>query len=274
MSIILDGTNGITSPAETTGAITATSITGLTTPLSVAQGGTNNAALGVTAGGIYYGDGSKIVETGAGTTGQVLTSQGASAPIWAVNAGYVGNSIVIFGSSGTWTVPAGITQAIIYIVAGGGGGRQGVSPANGGYGGSAVAYCTGISGTLSFTIGIGGTGGNTANGTAGTASSITGTGVSLSATGGAGATASVAGADGVGTVTTGTLIAISNPATANGGNAGARNSLLNQNASGWSGSSGTSPVVFSVGTAKTAGGAGLTSTTTNGGCGGAVLIQY
>ena len=40
MSIVLDGTLGITSPAEVTGPLTATSITGLTTPLSIAQGGT------------------------------------------------------------------------------------------------------------------------------------------------------------------------------------------------------------------------------------------
>ena len=42
MSIVLDGTLGITSPAEVTGPLTATSITGLTTPLSIAQGGTGN----------------------------------------------------------------------------------------------------------------------------------------------------------------------------------------------------------------------------------------
>ena len=42
MSITLDGTLGITSPAEVTGPLTATSITGLTTPLSIAQGGTGS----------------------------------------------------------------------------------------------------------------------------------------------------------------------------------------------------------------------------------------
>ena len=48
--IVLDGTNGISSPSETTGAITATSITGLTTPLSVGQGGTGTATPALVAG--------------------------------------------------------------------------------------------------------------------------------------------------------------------------------------------------------------------------------
>jgi hypothetical protein len=84
-----------------------TSITGLTTPLAVAQGGTgststtfvnattnitgtlpianggtNNGSLAVTAGGVVYTDGTKLVNVGAGTTGQTLTSNGAGAPSW------------------------------------------------------------------------------------------------------------------------------------------------------------------------------------------------
>jgi hypothetical protein len=35
-----------------------------------------------TAGGVVYGDGTNYVSTGAGTGGQVLTSNGASAPSW------------------------------------------------------------------------------------------------------------------------------------------------------------------------------------------------
>lgn len=55
---------------------------GLSAALPVASGGTNNGSLGVTAGGVYYGDGTKVVETAAGTAGQVLVSNGASAPTW------------------------------------------------------------------------------------------------------------------------------------------------------------------------------------------------
>lgn len=56
-----------------------TDISGVAT---IAQGGTNNGSLGVTAGGVTYTDGSKLANTGAGTTGQILTSNGSSAPTW------------------------------------------------------------------------------------------------------------------------------------------------------------------------------------------------
>lgn len=59
-----------------------TSLTGLTTALSVAQGGTGRATL--TAHGVLLGEGaSAINQTAAGTAGQVYTSGGASAdPTW------------------------------------------------------------------------------------------------------------------------------------------------------------------------------------------------
>jgi hypothetical protein len=61
--------------------------TGVTGTLPIANGGTNNASLAVTAGGVVYTDGSKLVNVGAGTSGQVLTSAGASAPTWATASG-------------------------------------------------------------------------------------------------------------------------------------------------------------------------------------------
>lgn len=50
--------------------------------LPIANGGTNNGALAVTAGGTLYTDGSKIVNVGVGTSGQILTSNGAGPPTW------------------------------------------------------------------------------------------------------------------------------------------------------------------------------------------------
>lgn len=55
---------------------------------SIAQGGTNNGTLAVTAGGILYTDGTRIMNAGAGTAGQVLTSNGASAPTWSTQPDY------------------------------------------------------------------------------------------------------------------------------------------------------------------------------------------
>ena len=40
-----------------------------------------------TAGGVAYGDGSEIKFTAAGTTGKVLTSNGAAAPTWTTPSG-------------------------------------------------------------------------------------------------------------------------------------------------------------------------------------------
>ena len=63
---------------------------GLTTHVSgtlpIANGGTNGTAT-PTAGAVIYGNGSAYAVTAAGTTGQVLTSQGSSAPIWASAGG-------------------------------------------------------------------------------------------------------------------------------------------------------------------------------------------
>lgn len=50
--------------------------------LPIANGGTNNGSLAVTAGGIMYGNGSAIAESAAGTTGQLLVSGGTGAPTW------------------------------------------------------------------------------------------------------------------------------------------------------------------------------------------------
>lgn len=55
--------------------------------LPIANGGTNNASLAVTAGGMLYTDGSKIVNMGSGSAGQVPVSTGSGAPSWGVTQG-------------------------------------------------------------------------------------------------------------------------------------------------------------------------------------------
>jgi len=55
------------------------------TTLPIANGGTNSTAT-PTAGGAGYGTGTAHAYTAAGTVGQVLTSQGASAPTWTAAA--------------------------------------------------------------------------------------------------------------------------------------------------------------------------------------------
>ena len=54
--------------------------------LPIANGGTNSTAT-ATAGGVGYGTGTAHAYTAAGTSGQVLTSNGSSAPTWAAASG-------------------------------------------------------------------------------------------------------------------------------------------------------------------------------------------
>ncbi len=48
--------------------------------LAVAQGGTGNGSLATTAGGFLYTDGSKVMNLGACSSGNVVVSNGSSAP--------------------------------------------------------------------------------------------------------------------------------------------------------------------------------------------------
>ncbi len=59
-----------------------------TTSATIGQGGTNNGALSVAQGTVYYGDGTKLVGLAPGNSGYYLQTQGASAnPVWAPGGG-------------------------------------------------------------------------------------------------------------------------------------------------------------------------------------------
>jgi hypothetical protein len=83
-TIAVNAQGQITSASNTAIAIAATQVTSGT--LAIAQGGTNSSAT-ATAGGAAYGTGTAFAFTAAGTAGQVLTSNGASAPTWSGIAG-------------------------------------------------------------------------------------------------------------------------------------------------------------------------------------------
>ena len=70
--VAFDGSADITVPAA------AGTLTGI---VAIANGGTNSTAA-ATAGGIGYGTGTAHAYTGAGTSGQVLSSNGAGVPTW------------------------------------------------------------------------------------------------------------------------------------------------------------------------------------------------
>jgi len=266
--------------------------TGLSGVAPVANGGTGAASL--TANNVILGNGTSAVQVVApSTSGNVLTSNG-STWISAAGSSYAGFSTVVFASSTTWAVPTGVTKARITVIGGGGGGTNQVTGGStyGGAGGFAIAYCTGISGTLTITIGTGGVSAVTSNTAAGagTASSITGTGVSISGSGGGGAINSTTnGTNGVGTVTTGTALqsggavlnnAVRGGTTASVTNAGnayenylgdsiaiAKNQAVSNPTSGGAG------IAFAVGGQAPAGVGGYSRQETKS-VGGVVIIEY
>lgn len=143
------GTTGLTPAAAATGDIT------LAGTLGIANGGTNGSATPI-AGAVAYGTGTAYAFTAAGTAGQVLTSNGASAPTWSTAASgsvtsvsFTGGIITVatptttpaftvagtsggipyFSSGTTWASSAALTQ--YGVVYGGGAGAAPVSTAAG-----------------------------------------------------------------------------------------------------------------------------------------------
>jgi hypothetical protein len=78
-----NGSSGLTWNGTTLTAtnLAAQSMTLSGSPLAIASGGTNTNAT-PTLGGVAYGTGSAYALTAAGTTGKVLTSNGAAPPTW------------------------------------------------------------------------------------------------------------------------------------------------------------------------------------------------
>lgn len=78
-----NGSSGLTWNGTTLTAtnLSAQSLNLTTTPLAIASGGTNTNAT-PTLGGVAYGTGTAYALTAAGTTGKVLTSNGAAPPTW------------------------------------------------------------------------------------------------------------------------------------------------------------------------------------------------
>lgn len=99
-----------------------------------------------------------------GTSGNVLQSNG-SAWVSAAIGQYVGGKSQIFTSSGTFTIPSGISDVKVTVIGGGGNGGQGKGTSAGsgaqGYGGSggagavAIGFLSGMTAgnTLSVTVG-------------------------------------------------------------------------------------------------------------------------
>ena len=168
----------------------------MTGTLAVANGGTGATSL--TANNVILGNGTSAVQAVApGTSGNILTSNGTTWVSSAPGSSFTGFNSQIFTSSGTFTVPTGVTAVKVTVAGGGGGGgsatlnssfQYGIS---GGGGGVAIEWLTGLTpgATVAVTVGAGG-GVATAGGT----SSF---GAFCSATGGSGGSSNVTTSGGV-----------------------------------------------------------------------------
>jgi hypothetical protein len=274
---------GCNSSVATSGAnLNITSLGGLTTPLSVAQGGTGDNTLAQY--NILAGNGTGgIAAIGPSTAGFVLTSNGASAfPSFqnAVAGRLIG--IQIFTSSGTYTPTPGTNSVIVQVVGGGGGGAGvaagGSGTGNFGGGGASGSYAaakvTSAFSGATVTIGAAGSGGASGGNNSGASGGTTSFGSIVSCPGGGGgnstgATATAVIASGGTSTTTCTIsgaTAIANMSGRSGGLGLSGNNVLSGGAGGNSelGSGGSAMYV-----GGSASGAGNPGTGYGGGGGGA-----
>jgi hypothetical protein len=193
------GTTGLTPATATTGVVT------LAGKLVIANGGTNSVST-PTAGAVPYGTGTAYAFTAAGTAGQVLTSAGASVPIWttpatgtvtsvsftggivsvatatttpALTVAGTSGGVVYFSSGTTWASSAALAANALVI-----GGGAGVAP-------STTTTGTGVVTALGTNVGTAGAfvvnGGALGTPSSGTVTNLTGT-ASININGTVGAT--------------------------------------------------------------------------------------
>ena len=113
-----------------------------------------------------------------GNDGLFLTTDGTDAS-WAAAAAGGFSNLQVFTSTGTWTIPSGITKCLVYCT-GAGGGTTGINSGSGGGGaaGTAIKIYSLSGATASVTIGSG------SAGAAGGNSSFSNNGVTITGNGG------------------------------------------------------------------------------------------
>lgn len=251
----------------------ATAVTGT---LPVANGGTGKSS--VTAGSVVVGNGtSAMTEVAAGTSGNVLTSNGST---WISQAASGGQyKIEVFATAGpaTWTKPASTSFAQVTVIGGGGGSPNtqpggGPFPGTGGRGGLAITYAP-VTGPVAITVGAGGNTpgpGPQGNGGSGGSSSF---GSIASATGGAGGTGpGGTGASGTGTVSVGVALCSGNSVSVSSGSINGW--MMGSSSKSDNVRPGTAWASNSTVLAGAAGAGPGTAGTGSGGKGGVVIVEY
>lgn len=201
------GTSGQLLTSNGAGAFPTWQTSSFTTPVTVPNGGTGDTSIGayeVVCGGTTSTNPLQTV-SGLGTSGYVLTSNGAAAlPTWQISpSAALSLQVQVFPTSGTYMPTSGMQYCIIEVLGGGGAGG-GVASTSGsqnavGSGAGSGEYASGlftaaeIGASQSVAIGAGGTGVSGSNGNAGGTTSV---GTLITAFGGAGGLAFAAASTG------------------------------------------------------------------------------
>jgi hypothetical protein len=159
--------------------------TAVTGSLPTANGGTNGDINGTGWGNQVLLGGAAVGVVAAGTAGTYLKCNGTGAPTWQAPP-VTGMNYERWTANGNWTVPDGVTKALVLCIAGGGGANEG----RGGKGGRVMAHLSGLTAgaVVAVTVGTGGNGDwggtpriNTAGGSSSFGSWVTCTGGAMSA---------------------------------------------------------------------------------------------
>jgi hypothetical protein len=138
-------------------------------PLPIADGGTNTTSFSNTNGTVYF-DGTELATVNPGTSGQVLTSNGAgSAPTFqTVSPGGTGITITTYNTPGSFTWTKAVSTKLVTVIgwgAGSGGGSGGTGTHGGGGAGGGAGGCfyytlpaSFIGSTTTVIVGTGGSG--------------------------------------------------------------------------------------------------------------------
>jgi hypothetical protein len=193
VSTITFGSTGLTPATATSGAVTVAGT------LAVANGGTGLTTTPAN-GALDIGNGTGFTRTTLTAGTNITITNGAGSISIAASGGGGFSSLTAFTTAGitTFTVPAGITKVKVTVVGGGGAGGGATSGcsdgigAGGAGGGAAIKIVSGLTpgGTVSVTVGAGGTAVSGGTGNTGGTSSF---GAYCSATGGVGGGAGAAG---------------------------------------------------------------------------------
>ena len=252
--------------------------TAVTGTLPVANGGTNQTTY--TNGQLLIGNttGNTLTKSTLTAGAGVTITNGSGAITIASSQGQLQTEV--FVGPGTWTCPATTSTVRVTVIGGGAGaghfnGAGSIPGKAGGAGGLAIANVP-VSAPVVITVGSGGVGHPTGgSGTSGTTSSF---GPFVSSTGGAGGGGPAVGANGVGTVSTGTVLRTSIAWTPS---AGSTQTTIGTGIWGGIARNLNEPtaIAFSTTGNYAAGAAGVAQVTNNpnasgGGVGGVVLVEY